>query len=229
MSENKPFNEDSLREMIAEQWGEHGAHIDVFDDLVKLAKGNIPAWLSDRADSEKNKEIRRRERMRNILVGLTLFVFEEGTEDDCQAYNALVEATREDITIEELEALRIEDMDTEVFKKAGDIFLSVGNQEKSVQELMDDPTILNNVHPFTKFIKVNQDYIDKDDKDFWWYAGTFIGIMAGTYTVREVGEKDDSIVKHLIDKGYTKEELFIVDNGDFMDKVILKEHCVKSK
>lgn len=32
------FNEDTLREEIVAKWGEHGAHIDVYDNLVRLAR-----------------------------------------------------------------------------------------------------------------------------------------------------------------------------------------------
>jgi len=32
------FNEDSLRADIVKIWGEHGAHIDVYDMIVKMAK-----------------------------------------------------------------------------------------------------------------------------------------------------------------------------------------------
>ena len=31
------FNEDSLRADIVKVWGEHGAHIDVFDHMLTLA------------------------------------------------------------------------------------------------------------------------------------------------------------------------------------------------
>jgi hypothetical protein len=32
------FNEDSLRAAIVDRWGEHGAHVDVFDMLVTKAR-----------------------------------------------------------------------------------------------------------------------------------------------------------------------------------------------
>lgn len=32
------FNEDTLRSEIVRMWGEHGAHVDVFDHILKLAK-----------------------------------------------------------------------------------------------------------------------------------------------------------------------------------------------
>ena len=36
------FNEQSLREEIAKTWGEHGAHMEVFDSLLKRAYPIIP-------------------------------------------------------------------------------------------------------------------------------------------------------------------------------------------
>lgn len=35
------FNEDSLRADIARVWGEHGAHIDVFDHMLNQARRQI--------------------------------------------------------------------------------------------------------------------------------------------------------------------------------------------
>ena len=32
------FNEDSLRAEVVKVWGEHGAHIDVLDHIIKLAR-----------------------------------------------------------------------------------------------------------------------------------------------------------------------------------------------
>lgn len=53
----KIFNEDSLRADIVGVWGEHGAHIDVFDHMLKKAtekkqiyitsKNTGPSWQSD--------------------------------------------------------------------------------------------------------------------------------------------------------------------------------------
>jgi hypothetical protein len=45
---SKIFNEDSLRLALAIQWGEYSPHVDVFDDLVRLAKGNIPDFLNQK-------------------------------------------------------------------------------------------------------------------------------------------------------------------------------------
>ena len=39
------FDEQALRADIADKWGEHGAHIDVFDHILKLAKKADPSAL----------------------------------------------------------------------------------------------------------------------------------------------------------------------------------------
>lgn len=35
------FNEESLRKEIIKIWGEHGAHCEVYDMLLTMAKGNV--------------------------------------------------------------------------------------------------------------------------------------------------------------------------------------------
>lgn len=48
----KQFNEQKLREEIAKTWGEHGAHIEVFDMLLKRASqqedvsGSLPFFFT---------------------------------------------------------------------------------------------------------------------------------------------------------------------------------------
>lgn len=42
MSERR-FNEDSLRAEIVKVWGEHGAHVEVFDRIVALARRQVVA------------------------------------------------------------------------------------------------------------------------------------------------------------------------------------------
>lgn len=38
MAIETPFNEETLREEIARKWGEHGAHMEVFDYLLRRSK-----------------------------------------------------------------------------------------------------------------------------------------------------------------------------------------------
>lgn len=35
------FNEDTLRAEIVKVWGEHGAHVDVFDHILKEARKTV--------------------------------------------------------------------------------------------------------------------------------------------------------------------------------------------
>lgn len=171
MSDKKPFNEDSLREMISKQWGEHGAHIDVFDDLVKLSKGNIPNWISERADSERKKEERRKERIRNLLTGLTFLVDEKGTEDHARCYNGIIEALRHDITLEELESIRIEKMSPNVFQES---LLGI------------------NVHPLTYIIRIDSSKIkDQSPLTGFWYLNF---PSTSTLTVRQAESEDIRVV-----------------------------------
>lgn len=41
------FNEDSLREAIVSIWGEHGAHIDVYDHILAKARQELPSTETD--------------------------------------------------------------------------------------------------------------------------------------------------------------------------------------
>ncbi len=43
------FNEDSLRADIAKTWGEHGAHIDVFDTILRLARAGEATVISEKS------------------------------------------------------------------------------------------------------------------------------------------------------------------------------------
>lgn len=51
MADTSRFDENSLRADIVKVWGEHGAHIDVFDHMDKLAQQNrllsVVAWTED--------------------------------------------------------------------------------------------------------------------------------------------------------------------------------------
>ena len=52
-SEDKPmFNEETLKEEIIKKWGEHGAHMVVYNELLKRAKANEPL-ISDEKPKKK--------------------------------------------------------------------------------------------------------------------------------------------------------------------------------
>jgi hypothetical protein len=49
------FNEDTLREEIVKVWGEHGAHIEVFDHILAMAKEHLECERSK--DADHNSEV----------------------------------------------------------------------------------------------------------------------------------------------------------------------------
>lgn len=75
----KIFNEDFLREEIAGHWGEHGAHIEVYDELLKRSRQTPPQNILAGVDLFYPQA---REWMWDYCVYLGPFVLKDGTKLD---------------------------------------------------------------------------------------------------------------------------------------------------
>lgn len=71
-------------------------------------------------------------------------------------------------------------------------------------------------HPATYIMKVREDVLT----GFWWYRN----LLDITFTVRNCTKEDSTVGMEHFDYN----DLYIVDNGDYMGNAIVKAHCERA-
>ena len=86
------WNEDDLRAAIVSVWGEHGAHVDVFDHILRLARAQAQAERAD-ATLAKLREAAEQRRQEIALLQACQCLWPihtmrngSGHADDCPAH-----------------------------------------------------------------------------------------------------------------------------------------------
>ena len=169
--------------------------------LEQEFKKEVAITLCPELEKNSKLEIRRRERIRNLLNQCQLLFMNNGSDNDKLVFEALKESVREDITLAELESLKAENMP---------IFFNT--TEPVEQQVLTSQSFQK--HPLTFIVKINK---DKDTRGRWYDN------FEGTLTVRDY--PDDFLNSRQI-LNEECPELFIVDNGEHHNKLILKNNCI---